>query len=104
MAGAGGAGNGTGVRCVHRRPDDRRLTRSPAPVPGGNERGRCRVVRWGRWSHRPAELPLFGHRRSGHAPARMPGMEVIAPHRTIARPSAGLVIGGTLVGTLLIVF
>ncbi len=31
-------------------------------------------------------------------------MEVIAPHRTIARPSAGLVIGGTLVGTLLIVF
>jgi len=31
-------------------------------------------------------------------------MEVITPHRAIARPSASLVIGGTLVGTLLIVF
>jgi hypothetical protein len=65
--------------------------------------GRCGAVRGGGWPLRPHRLPRFGH-WPAHPPAvTMATMEVITPPHATQRPAVAPVIGGTIIGTLLIV-
>lgn len=102
MARAEGAGNGTGVRCRNRRPDGTSVRRRAH----GARRHRTwsGAVRCGGVVGPTGPVRYPGSVIGAHGCTRdHAGMEVITPPRPIQRLSAGPIIGGTLVGTLLVV-
>ncbi len=88
-----GSGSGRTTGRAHHRPGDAGAS--------CQRRVRSGAVRWGRWADRPTALPRLGHTHRGWP--RAPSRHASHHHGRSEPERPGSVMGGTLIGTLLVI-